>query len=64
MCVACFYSLMKTEHVNHLSMTWYFLEFWTLRMYKNNLASTIFGTIGKLFTYTSKLLAAAGDVFM
>jgi hypothetical protein len=33
-------------------------------MYKNNLASTIFGTIGKLFTYTSKLLAAAGDIFM
>lgn len=64
MCGACFYSLMKTEHVNRLSMIWYFLEFWNLRMYKNNLAPVIFGTIGKLFTYTSKLLAAAGDVFM
>ncbi len=64
MCVACFYSLMKTEHVNCLSMIWYFLEFLTLRMYKNNLASPNFGTIGKLFTYTSKLLAVAGDVFM
>jgi hypothetical protein len=64
MCVVCFYSLMKTEHVNRLSMIWYFLEFWTLRMYKNNLASMIFGTISKLFTYTSKLLPAAGDVFM
>jgi hypothetical protein len=64
MYVACFYSLMKTEHVNRLSMIWYFLEFWTLRMYKNNLASAIFGTIGKLFTYTFKLIAAARDVFM
>lgn len=33
-------------------------------MYKNNLASAIFGTIGKLFTYTFKLIAAARDVFM